>query len=65
MKSNLNIKTILAMAIIGIISFVFFNTCFAANTAKVNVDVANIRKTADANSTIVEQATKDQEVEIL
>lgn len=65
MKSILNIKIILVMAIIGIISFVFFNTCFAANTAKVTVDIANIRKTADTNSTIVEQATKNQEVEIL
>ena len=65
MKSNLNIKTILVMAIIGIISFVFFNKSFAANTAKVTVDTANIRKSADADSALVEQANKGQEVEIL
>lgn len=65
MKSNLNIKTILIMAIIGIISLVFFNKSFAANTAKVTVDTANIRKSADVNSTLVEQVNKDQEVEIL
>lgn len=65
MKSNLNIKTILIMAIIGIISLVFFNKSFAANTAKVTVDTANIRKSADVNSTLVEQANKGQEVEIL
>lgn len=65
MKSNLNIKTILIMAIIGIISLVFFNKSFAANTAKVVVDTANIRKSADANSTLVEQASKGQEVEII
>lgn len=65
MKSKLNIKTILVMALIGIISLVFFNKSFAANTAKVTVDTANIRSTADVNSTILEQASKDQEVEIL
>ena len=65
MKSKLNIKSILIIAIIGVISLVFFNPSLAANTAKVTVETANIRKSADANSTIVEQASKGQEVEIL
>lgn len=65
MKSNLNIRTILVIAIIGIISFVFFNNSLAANTLKVDVAVANIRESADANSTIIEQAARNEEVEIL
>lgn len=65
MKSKLNIKSILIIAIIGTISFVFLNKSFAANIAVINVETANIRKTADANSSILEQASKGQEVEIL
>lgn len=65
MKSKLKIKTILAIATIGIISFIFLSNSFAANTAKISVDVANIRKNADANSTILEQVDRDKEVEIL
>ena len=65
MKSNLNIRTILVMAIVGIISFVFLNNSLAANNAKVDVAVANIRENADANSTIIEQAARNEEVEVL
>lgn len=65
MKSKINIKSILIVAIIGIVSLVYFNPSFAANTAKVNVETANLRKEADANSAILEQVSKDQEVEIL
>ncbi len=65
MKSKINIKSILVIAIIGIISLVFFNQSFAANTAKVNVEVANIRKSANADSAIIEQVPQGKEVEIL
>ena len=65
MKSKLSIKSILIIAIIGIVSMVYFNPSLAANTAKVNVETANIRKSADTNADIVEQANKDEEVEIL
>lgn len=65
MKSRKNIKSILIIAIIGIFSLIFFNKSFAANTAKVAVETANIRKEADTNSTILEQISKDQEVEIV
>lgn len=65
MKSKINIKSILIVAIIGIVSLVYFNPSFAANTAKVNVEAANLRKEADANSTILDQLSKDQEVEVL
>ena len=65
MKSIKNIKSIFIVAIIGIISLFCFNKSLAANTAKVTTDIANIRKNADTTSTIVEQATKGQEVEII
>ena len=65
MKSNLNIKSILIIAIIGILSFVFFGKSFAADTAKVSVDTANIRQSADVNSTIIEQANLGEEVQII
>ena len=65
MKSKINIKSILIVAIIGIVSLVYFNPSFAANTAKVNVEAANLRKEADANSEILDQLSQDQEVEVL
>lgn len=65
MKSRKNIKSILIIAIIGVTSLFFFNKSLAANTAKIIVETANIRKAADSNSTIVEQAFKEQEVEVL
>ena len=65
MKSILNIKSIIIIALRGVLSFVFFGKSFAADTAKVAVGTANIRKTADSNSTIVEQANKGEEVQII
>ena len=65
MKSILNIRSILIVALIGIMIFVFFGKSFAADTAKVIVDTANVRKTADVDSEIVEQAYKGEEVQIL
>ncbi len=65
MKIKLNIKSILIIAIIGILSLVFFNTSFAAVTGKVNVDTANIRKNMDTDSAIIEQAFKGESVQIV
>ena len=65
MKSKKNIKSILIIAIIGIFSLVFFNKSFAANTAKVTVETANIRKEANSTSNILEQVSQNQEVEII
>ena len=53
------------MAIISLASLLFINISLAANTGKINVDVANLRETADAESTILEQITLNQEVEIM
>ena len=53
------------MAIISLASLLFINISLAANTGTINVDVANLRETADAESTILEQITLNQEVEIV
>ena len=65
MKSKMNIKTIVIMAIIGIISIFFINISLAVNTGKVSVETANLRETADENAKILELLTMNQEVEII
>ena len=65
MKSKMNIKSIVIMAAVGITSLFFINMSLAANTAKVKVDVANLRETADENSKILEQLSTNKEVEII
>lgn len=65
MRSKMNIKSILIMAIISLASMLFINISLAANTGTINVDVANLRREANAESTILEQITLNQEVEIL
>ena len=65
MKSEMNIKSIVIIAAVGIISLFFINMSLAANTAKINVETANLRETADENAKILEQFSKNDEVEIL
>lgn len=65
MKSKKNIKSIVVMAALGIIALFFINSSFAANTAKVNVETANLRETADSNSKILKQISINTEVEVL
>ena len=65
MKTKMNIKSIFVMAIISLASLLFINISLAANTGTINVDVANLRETADAESKILEQISLNQEVEIL
>lgn len=65
MKSKKNIKSIIIMAAVGIISLFFINMSLAANTGKVSVETANLRKDADENSKILEQFSMNQEVEII
>ena len=65
MKSKMNIKSVLVMAIISLASLLFINSSLAANTGVINVSVANLRETADAESTILEQISLNQEVEIV
>ena len=65
MKSKKSIKSIVTVAILGIAVLFFINSSFAANTAKVNVETANLRETADSNSKILEQLSLNQEVEVI
>ena len=65
MKKKNYIKNILLVTALGISILFFINISLAANTAKVNVETANLRETADSNSTILEQLSLNEEVEIL
>lgn len=65
MKSRKNIKSILIMSVLGIISLFFINMSLAANTAKISVETANLREEANANSKILELLSQNDEVEIL
>lgn len=65
MKSKKSIKSILMLSAVVIISLFFINISLAANTAKVNVETANLRETADESGKILEQLSIGQEIEIL
>lgn len=65
MKSKKNIKSIVILAALGIATLFFINISLAANTAKVNVETANLRETADSESKILVQLSLNQEVEVV
>lgn len=65
MKSKKNIKSIVIMAAVGIISLFFINMSLAANTAKVSVETANLRETASENSKILELLSMDEKIEVI
>ena len=65
MKSKMNIKSIVIMAAIGIISLFFINMSLAVSTGKINVETANLRETADENAKILEQLSMNEEVEVI
>ena len=65
MKSKKNIKNILLLAALGVVTLFFINISFASNTAKVKVETANLRETSDENSKILEHLSQNQEVEIV
>lgn len=65
MKSKMNIRSIIIMSAILILSMLFINISLAANTGTINVETANLRETADAESKILEQLSLNQEVEIV
>ena len=66
MKSKMNIKSIIMIAIIAL-PIMFFITIksLAAETATVNVETANLRETTDESSKILEQFSVGQKVEVL
>ena len=65
MKKKNVIKNILMIAALGIAIMFFTNVIFAANTAKISVETANLRETADENSRILVQLSLNDEVEVL
>lgn len=65
MKSKKNIKSILVMAVISIVSLFFINMSFAANSAKVTVETANLREEATSDSRILKLLSWNDEVEVL
>ena len=65
MKSKMNIRSIIIMSVILILSMLFINISLAANNGTINVETANLRETADAESKILEQLSLNQEVEIV
>ncbi len=69
MKIKLNVKNVLVLSILAIIitsiSLFFINTSLAVNTAKVVVETANLRETADSDSKILDLVNKGESVEIL
>ncbi len=65
MKSKMNIKNIIIIAVLGIISLFFINMSLAANIGKVSVETANLRETADENAKILELLSMNDQVEII
>lgn len=65
MKSKMNIKSIVIMATVGIISLFFINMSLAANTGKVSVETANLRETAEESAKILELLSMNDEVEVI
>ena len=65
MKRKNLIKNILMIAGLGLAIMFFTNVIFAASTAKISVETANLRQTADENSKILEQLSLNDEVEVL
>ena len=65
MKRKKLIRNILMIALLGITIMFFTNVIFAANMAKVTVEMANLRETADEESRILVQLSLNDEVEVL
>ena len=65
MKSKMNIKSIVMMAAVGLISLFFINMSLAANTGKISVETANLRETADENAKILELLSMDETIEVI
>lgn len=65
MKSKKNMKSIIITAVIVCVIMFFINISLAATTATVIVETANLRKTASADSIILDQISVGEEVEII
>ena len=65
MKSKMNIKSIIILAIISIVSMFFINISLAANTATIIVETANLREANSTDSKILELINLNEKVEIV
>ena len=65
MKIKKYIKNILIVTSMVFASLFFINMSLAVNKAKVTVDLANLRESPNEDSTILEQLTLNEEVEII
>lgn len=65
MKSKMNIKSIVIMAAVSIISLFFINMSLAANTGKIRVETANLRETTEESAKILDLLSMNDEVEII
>lgn len=65
MKSKMNIKSIVILATVGIVSLFFINMSLAVTTSKINVETANLRETPDESGKILELLSKNEEVEVI
>lgn len=65
MKRKNIIKNILLIAALGITIMFFTNVIFAANTAKIVVETANLREASNEDSRILVQLSLNDEVEVL
>lgn len=61
----MNIKSIVMIATVGIISLFFINMSLAVSTGKISVETANLRETAEEDAKILEQLSINDEVEVI
>ena len=65
MKIKNKIKYVVAFIFLSISILFFANISLAANTARVNVETANLREKAEGSGKILEQLSLNQKVEVL
>ncbi len=65
MKIKINIKSIIFMMIISIVSLLFINISFAANTGRITTETARLRQEPKTDAKVLELASLGEEVEIL
>lgn len=65
MNGKISVKGIIIMTLLIIASVMFLNMSLAVNSAKVIVETANLRETASSEAKILDQMSKDEEVEII
>ena len=64
-KNKKKIKNIFFIASLGIATLFFINISFAADTAKINVETANLRETGDTEGKILKQLSQNDKIEII